>query len=260
MSLRRRILASRTNGAKSRGPVTAAGKKRSSTNSLRHGLLARCVVLEAESREGFDSLVAGFMERFNPADSVEFGFVEEMLSALWRQRRAWAIETRLMDDAVAAQPSESGGQRASIAAAFAALAAQPQLSLLHRYESRLHRVFQRALHNLLLLQAKTPPIQNCQTNLVPKSDTSETETDSPAHRRSEPEPACPDRPGLHVDGSGGDPGPADRIAARNDDSDPVRPRKLSTETLPTSGCQTNLVPKSDSAETGIDSVAKKPPA
>jgi hypothetical protein len=117
MSSRRRILASHANGAWSRGPVTTAGKKRSSGNSIRHGLLARCVVLEAESREGFDTLAAGFLERFNPANDVEIGFVEEMLSALWRQRRAWAIETRLMDDAVAAQPAESGGQRASIAAA-----------------------------------------------------------------------------------------------------------------------------------------------
>jgi hypothetical protein len=143
------------------------------------------VVLEAESREGFDTLLAGFVERFNPADSVEFGFIEEMLSALWRQRRAWAIETKLMDDAIAAGHSESGGQRAQIASAFAELAAQPQLGLLHRYESRLHRVFQRAFHNLVLLRAEDqvqpgPPsepgaapaqLSECQTNLVPESDT-----------------------------------------------------------------------------------------
>jgi hypothetical protein len=173
MSSPRRISASRANGARSRGPVTEAGKKRSSANAIRHGLFARCVVLETESREGFDSLLAGFIERFNPADSVEFGFLEEMLSALWRQRRAWAIETRLMDDAVAAQLPESGGQRARIASAFAALASQPQLGLLHRYESRLHRVFQRAFHNLLLLRAGADPAQlsECKTNLVPKSDT-----------------------------------------------------------------------------------------
>ena len=37
MSSLRRILASRANGARSRGPTTAAGKKASSQNAIRHG-------------------------------------------------------------------------------------------------------------------------------------------------------------------------------------------------------------------------------
>ena len=37
-------------------------------------------------------------------------------------------------------------------AAFGELAAQPKLALLHRYEARLHLMYQRALRNLLLLR------------------------------------------------------------------------------------------------------------
>jgi hypothetical protein len=33
------------------------------------------------------------------------------------------------------------------------LAGQPHLGLIHRYETRLHRMFQRALQNLFLLRA-----------------------------------------------------------------------------------------------------------
>jgi hypothetical protein len=151
LSSLRRVLASRANGARSRGPKTAAGKQRSSTNAIRHGLLARCVVLENESLKGFQELLADFIRRFQPADGVELGMIEEMISALWRQRRAWAIETSLMDSAVAAQPCETG-ELVRLASGFTMLAAQPQLELIHRYETRLHRTFQRALNNLLLLR------------------------------------------------------------------------------------------------------------
>jgi hypothetical protein len=46
-------------------------------------------------------------------------------------------------------------------AAFAELAAQPQLGLLHRYESRLHLMYQRALHSMLLLRQAAPPPTIC---------------------------------------------------------------------------------------------------
>ena len=77
-----------------------------------------------------------------------------MIAAVWRQRRAWAIETRLMDAAIADQSSSADGDElARITAAFTALADQPQLALVQRYETRLHHMFQRGLHNLCLLRA-----------------------------------------------------------------------------------------------------------
>ena len=93
----RRIDSSRANGARSRGPITPEGKERASTNALRHGLLAKCLVLENESNECFDDLVTQHIRRFAPADGVEFAMIEEMVAANWRMRRAWAIENRLMD-------------------------------------------------------------------------------------------------------------------------------------------------------------------
>ena len=92
-----------------------------------------------------------------PADGVELGLVEEMLSAFWRQRRAWAIETRIMDTAISREPADHD-ELTRLADAFTAVAAQPQLELMHRYETRLHRIFQRALSNLIRMRAlKVPP-------------------------------------------------------------------------------------------------------
>ena len=149
MSSLRRTISSR---AMVKGPVTPAGKCRSSRNATRHGLMAKIVVLENESREAFDSLQSEFVARFAPTDAVELGLVEEMLSAFWRQRRAWAIETRIMDNATATQPPDED-ELTRLAGGFTSIAAQPPLELIHRYETRLHRIFQRALANLIQMRS-----------------------------------------------------------------------------------------------------------
>lgn len=68
--------------------------------------------------------------------------------------RRWAIETRSFDNEVAAQTA--GDRLDRMAAAFANLASKPTAALLHRYETRLHLMFHRALQNLLLLRLAIP--------------------------------------------------------------------------------------------------------
>jgi hypothetical protein len=155
MSSLRRTLASRANGARSRGPKTPQAKERSAQNASRHGLLARCIVLQNESAEAFQAIMAQYIDRFQPADDVEMALVEEMAAAFWRQRRSWAIETRLFDNAIETDLSPDAIGR--IAGAFSTLAATPSLALIHRYETRLHNIYQRALRSLLLLRAERMP-------------------------------------------------------------------------------------------------------
>ena len=154
MSSLRRISASRANGARSRGPVTHTGIQRPSQNAVRHGLLSRCVVLEGESQEAFDALLVQMIERFQPVDGVELGMVEEMASSLWRMRRAWAIETRMLDNTTAAQPE--GDLLDRITAAFTDPSHVMAQALMHRYETRLHLMYRRAFHNLLVLRQEVP--------------------------------------------------------------------------------------------------------
>jgi hypothetical protein len=157
MSSLRRILSSRVNGRLSKGPATAVGKLRSSQNAVRHGLLARCLVLEDESPEAFQALLAQHIDRLQPADPLELDLVEEMVAAAWRLRRSWAIETHMMDTVPAEPDSDSDTDPIDrITAAFKTLAASPVLPLMHRYETRLHMIYQRALHNLLLLRTAIP--------------------------------------------------------------------------------------------------------
>jgi hypothetical protein len=171
----RRVISSRANGARSRGPKTPEGKKRSSRNAYRHGLLAKTVIIGSESAANFRSLVAQHEEHFGPLDGVELGLLEEMASAYWRMRRSWAIEKEWLEQNLQAQDSPNEVTR--IAKAFGDLAETKKLSLLHRYESRMHRIYQRSIKTLLLLQSK-----NDQTNPVPKSDT-------PFPNEPEPQPS-----------------------------------------------------------------------
>jgi hypothetical protein len=159
MSSLRRIQSSKSNGALSKGPSTPAGKERSSLNAIRHGLCAKCIVVEGESRENFLILVQQHVDRFRPADEVEFGMIEEMCASYWRQRRAWSLETGMFNKQMALQPDAGMTDRMmdSMVVAFDALAASHSLSLLHRYETRLHLMYQRALRTLIMLRPADMP-------------------------------------------------------------------------------------------------------
>jgi hypothetical protein len=192
MSTINQVSASRANGARSLGPVTPEGKKRSSRNAVRHGLLARCVVLDNESRECFDRHHAQFLDCFRPANDVELGMIEEMIAASWRQRRALAIETRLLDLAIAKEPGDD--ELIRLAAAYTSLSQQPQSDLISRYETRLQRMFQRSLNNLLLLRSIELPNEPGNRPVDPP-DTVSVRIDLP----NEPGPGIelPNEPGVH---------------------------------------------------------------
>ena len=103
-----RIAVSRANGAKSRGPITLAGKLASSANSarstgpvtpdgkalssqnaIRHGILAESIVLDSESAERFSEVLSTLQEELQPATSIESRYVETMALAEWG--RLWLI-------------------------------------------------------------------------------------------------------------------------------------------------------------------------
>ena len=60
----------RSNGAKSRGPVTPEGRAKSSGNRVRHGLRAKSIVLPTESSAEFESLRDSYLDQFRPQTGV----------------------------------------------------------------------------------------------------------------------------------------------------------------------------------------------
>ncbi len=175
MSSQRRIDSSRANGAKSRGPITPEGKRKSSANSARHGLLSQCIVLEDEVPERFHELLADLTREHNPQTETQLGLVETMAMARWRVMRLWAIEREVIEEEIDRTPPGENGPAARAGLAFRTLADNGRvLDLLNRYESRLDRQYARALNLLMKLASPESPLtqfhSKSDTNLLPLPD------------------------------------------------------------------------------------------
>jgi hypothetical protein len=122
---------------------------RSAMNAISHGLFARAVVLAGEDKDAFQALLSDLVTVLRPANTLELTLVEEMAASTWRQRRCMVVEHRLVDLAA----SRNGPPTlSSIATAYAELAEGPAVNLMHRYEARVHRMYQRAFQNLLVFR------------------------------------------------------------------------------------------------------------
>jgi hypothetical protein len=193
----KRLAANRANAAHSTGPTTPEGKARSAKNALRHGLLAKQILIGKESAENFQALFDILVDRFAPVDDFELGMIEELASSYWRLRRAWCLETEILETSMEKQPPR--GQIARMAAAFGELAADNRVNLLHRYEGRLHRMYQRTLQNLVLLRQFDAAYKKCKNepktpipiNKSSQKRTPKTAENSPKPTESAPNPAPP---------------------------------------------------------------------
>src|SRR5580698_475956 len=91
------IEANRRNAQKSTGPRTSEGKAVARFNAVKHGVLARQVVVSGhrfqESPEEFAAFHREFFEHLAPVGPVEEMLVEQIITANWRLRRARTAES-----------------------------------------------------------------------------------------------------------------------------------------------------------------------
>ena len=152
------IAASRANGAKSRGPKTPEGKAIAAQNAIRHGCLAKLTVMAGEDAQAFMQLSANLIHAFHPTDEHECNLVETMLICMWRRNRALAMETAGMSLLVLKQAALTSPTPDSLnptdthSIAFRGFVASVEenhaLDLLHRYEARHTRAYERAAKSL----------------------------------------------------------------------------------------------------------------
>ncbi|MGA2140541.1 MAG: hypothetical protein ABSH14_16925 [Verrucomicrobiia bacterium] len=91
-----RIEANRMNARKSTGPKSAKGKAVSRMNGLKHGILAREVVLrgkvDGERGREFQALQRLYWEHLAPVGPLEEMLVERIVTAYWRLHRVLIAE------------------------------------------------------------------------------------------------------------------------------------------------------------------------
>jgi hypothetical protein len=104
MATAAQVLANRWNARKSTGPRTAEGKAKVAQNAVKHGLLAREVVIQGEDPGQFEFYRDQMLGDLAPAGPVEATLSERIVSLSWRLQRA----ERLQNAALAVLCQENG--------------------------------------------------------------------------------------------------------------------------------------------------------
>jgi hypothetical protein len=95
MATEKQIAANAANAKLSTGPKTAAGRSRSSRNSLKHGIRAQQIML-LDGEEGWIDVAKEYLEHFQPVGAYQRGLVMEMIQRLLAVDRSHRAEAGLL--------------------------------------------------------------------------------------------------------------------------------------------------------------------
>jgi len=147
----RKLEANRKNALKSTGPKNPEGKRFSSRNALKHGLLSRELVIEdgegTENVSEFKKLFLELIEDFQPQGRAELSLVETVAICDWRFRRTLRAEAEGI--ALGAR------RRVNSTPAFQQMSVLPpsnMTNLILRYQTTIYRQKMQALQLLEKLQ------------------------------------------------------------------------------------------------------------
>jgi hypothetical protein len=90
-----RAAVNRRNAARSTGPRSEEGKRRSSLNALRHGLTGQTVVLPEDDLAAYQKHCAQFHAELKPQGLLETKAVQTIADTYWRLDRIRAMENNL---------------------------------------------------------------------------------------------------------------------------------------------------------------------
>jgi hypothetical protein len=92
MSTPNRTEINRNNAQHSTGPITEAGKRRSSMNALKHGLTGQLRFMSDEVLEIYQAHVKSFHDEYQPHGATEEHLVQSLVDVSWRLNRIAELE------------------------------------------------------------------------------------------------------------------------------------------------------------------------
>lgn len=148
------ITANRANAQFCTGPKTEAGIEKSKSNSLKHGLTSKQVVIKGEDPDEYDQFRADVITQYRPEGIVECHWVDEIAAAMWRLRRARAYEAQALSRGADDIFSPDNGPESR---AF---------DRLMRYTGSIERTLKHALKELQTLQKERRERQALQSQIA----------------------------------------------------------------------------------------------
>jgi len=166
----KRLAANRANAKRSTGPKSISGRRNSARNSLRHGILAKAVVIDGESLEAFLELLASITAEYPPATDTEDTWVDKAATAQWRYLRTVTIDAAAIAYEMRRQAitnaAEDSPTRAMLAMrALSNNSRNPEL--MRRYEQSFDAQYHRAIKALNAIRDRKTTKKTTRTHLKP---------------------------------------------------------------------------------------------
>lgn len=177
----RKVEANRRNAQQSTGPKTVQGKRNSSRNATKHGLLSReLVIRRGEAKENareWEQLLAEVTEDWQPEGRTQLSLVEFIASCDWRLRRGLRAETAEIESGIDAAfaldrllPSADVMKVLPSADVMRVLPSADVMNKILRYQTAIHRQKMQAIQLLAKLQER-------RRNRLPNSGDAQSEAE-----------------------------------------------------------------------------------
>lgn len=157
MSISQKQLEANRKNSQLGGVKTEEGKEIVKHNALKHGLLAKEVLLEGENKKELDELSESVVNSLKPDGELENILAERIISNTWRLKRCLKIERNLMEYEKNNELGNfdiGGSAQQSERSSILGMVSSHLMDRIMRYETTIERGIFKSLHELERIQAK----------------------------------------------------------------------------------------------------------